>query len=124
MKIRVIRKNTSNTPNTLNTPLENRIEQKLKELHDLANKRRGGAWTMGFCVVGKDMRIGIFSATNVIRNYNFQNGKSVVKQCEELAWRIRLAIDQYDGVDTEGFVVGTMLDIKEHIENLGYPSKP
>jgi len=95
-----------------------KIQTLCDELSEKAFSRRGGAWTTGGCVVGKDMASGLCEAQNVIQEYIFPLDKSITDQCRELASLIREEASRYPFHDSEGYAESTMLELAQQIENL------
>ena len=97
--------------------LHDALANKLRELAELASQRMGGAWTTGLCVVGKDMRSGVQEAQRVI-SLNLANATETATKAREthLAEQLRTAARDYRGHDSEGYVVGTIIEVAEFVE--------
>ncbi len=98
------------TESSPHTPLRAFLQKIIDRTYQQAMERRGGGWTTGLCVVGKDMQTGLLYAEGVIDRYDFNNGKSEKEQCEELYRAFRHEIENYSGADAEGYVEGTIND--------------
>ena len=83
---------------------KNEIEAILSEISAKASERKGGAWMTSQCVVGNDMEKAIY---NVNRKIDFNTLKSQ-DDVQKLIDTINKAAEDYDGVDMEGYVAGTM----------------
>jgi hypothetical protein len=98
--------------------LEMSIHKCINRLRNIATSRTGSGWHTGDGFVGYDMKEGLDLVSDIIQDYNFDNGKPFKIQCHDLSSQIRMTIDFYNGNDREGFVTGTMVDVALHIELL------
>jgi len=100
------------------TNLEIDIASILFNLSSQANLQKRGAWMAKMRVVAKDMTTGVYQAEQVINRYQFDNDKSDQQNCENIADEINKMAEQFNGHDSEGYVVGTILDVASQIEAL------
>jgi|GEM_PF-6538844 len=98
--------------------LEIEIASILFNISSQANSRKGGAWMTGLCVVGKDMDTGLYQAEQVINSYQFDKDKSDKQKCADITEAIKELAKQFNGHDSEGYVVGTILEVASQIEAL------
>ena len=80
------------------------IEAILAEISAKASERKGGAWMTSQCVVGNNMDKAVYC---VNRKIDFDTLKTR-DDVQKLIDTINRAAEEYDGVDIEGYVAGTM----------------
>ena len=91
-----------------------RIQDILEQTQISANERKGGAWTTGMCVVGKDMELAIVIVRNIMSNSTLDTADDVRK----LAAEVDVNAMRYNGADTEGYVAGSMKWIAQQMRDM------
>lgn len=100
------------------------IDTIIDKYYEEGMANRGGAWMTGMCDVGSDIMKGASEASDIIRQYDFENyvvineNATLVEHALNLSKILDEEADNYDGTDVEGFVVRTMGAIARDIGKL------